>query len=237
MYSVNMKLWDCNCGTGKNCGSCPYGTYHYCTNCKKSKPGHLLENCPEKKRKVHFSNTSLYIVLSKNKEHYPSTISKKSLYLGLEPKNKNGFVFIFNKSSDNNWYILLQKRSPNVFMPNHIGVPGGRKKENETDLDVVIRETYQDVGYLLDISQLLKFTENDNCSWYMTTEYIHKYKLVGKQTIEELGDAPQFKTPPKLCDAPYGHFWIKLSESAEYLQSQERMIGLEQKIYQACKYI
>lgn len=236
MYSINMKLWDCHCGTGKNCGSCPYGTYHYCINCFKIKPEHTLDKCPEKLKKVHFS-TPLYINNLKYKEHMPSIISKKATHLGLEPKHKNGFVLIFNKGLDGHWFVLLQKRGPYMFMPNHIGAIGGRKENDETDLDAVIRETNEELGYLLNPSLLLKFNENEKCGWYMTNEFINKNNFDRQKTINELSNAPSFKVPNGLAPPPYGHFWINIIECNDFLKKQERMNGLEHKIFQACKYI
>lgn len=236
MQSINMKLWNCHCGTGKNCGSCLYGTYHYCKVCGKTKPGHRSASCPEKLNKVHFS-TPLYITNLKYKEPMPSIITKKATYLGLEPKHKNGFVLIFNKGLDGHWFVLLQKRGPYMFMPNHIGAIGGCKEKSETDLEAVIRETNEELGYLLNPSLLLKFNESDKCGWYMTNEFINKNILHRQKSIYELGNAPSFKIPNGLAPPPYGHFWINIIDCSDFLKKQERMTGLEKYIYEASKYI
>lgn len=238
MYSINMKLWDCYCGTGKNCGSCSYGTYHYCTKCNKTKPGHKEESCHLNKT-VHFSSGPIYIPANEvyNFINGSKVIPEKK-HTGLKPANKNGFVIIFNKSSNNNLYVLLQKRSSNNFVcPNGIGIPGGRKERDETDFEAAIRETYEETGYLLDINQLVKFRESKNCGWFMTTEYIYNHKLTKNQNFVELGSAPYIESPPGLAIPPYGHFWINIKDVGNYLSTQTKLIGLIKRIYEAVKYI
>lgn len=235
MYSINMKLWDCHCGTGKNCGSCPYGTFHYCTKCYKIKSGHKEESCPFNKN-VNFSVGPIYIP---SNDVY-KLINKSSVIkprVGLDVANKNGLVIIFNKSMDNKLFVLLQMRGPNkAVCPNAFGVPGGKRENNETDLDAVIRETYEEVGYSLDPNKLIKFKESNKCGWFVTCEYIYEYKLTRKPAFNELGLAPFIEMPYGLANPPYGHFWINIKDIRNYFYKKEIMFGLEKNIYEASKY-
>ena len=221
-----MKLCDCQCGTGKNCELCSYKNYHYCIEYYKTKPDYFSVG------PIYIPSKDIYSFIN------GSGIIPEKKYAGLEPANKNGFVIIFNKSSNNNLYVLLQKRSSSSFVcPNGIGVPGGMKEINETDFDTAIRETYEETGYLLDINQLVKFRESKKCGWFMTTEYIYNHKLTKNQTFEELGNAPYIESPPGLAIPPYGHFWINIRDVKNYLTTQEKLFGLSKIINEAVKYI
>lgn len=215
-----MKLWNCQCGTGKNCGKCPYGTYHYCYICNKIKPNHIANECPESKKKVRFSSKYDYIDSD------------------MEPAFKNGFVLIYNKSSNGNWYVLLQKRnSKQIVAPNGIGVPGGRKEANENDLDAVIRETNEELGYNLEPTLLIKFREGKKCGWYFTKEQLIQSKFNVQKTCFELGQAPDLPIPEGLAVPPFGHFWLNIKDVSKYLNDKPKLIGLDHVILNANKYI
>ena len=111
-------------------------------------------------------------------------------------------ICIFNK----NGQVLLLKRAKNdEWMPNHWSIPGGRRKEGETLLQNIIRETLEETNLTIFppfIRFLPEISEKLNHVFFTTSRFTGSVKLdhenseyiwISPENIPERSSVPNLK--------------------------------------------
>ena len=137
--------------------------------------------------------------------------------------NKNSsHICIFNSNQE---VLLLKRSKEDEWEPNRWSIPGGRRKENETLLQNIVRETKEETGldifpdkirYLPEISQKL------NHIFFATSKYSGNIKLDHEnsefgwfkyENIDEKQSVPNLKEEIRAGISkmfPKYRIWIKI---------------------------
>ena len=102
---------------------------------------------------------------------------KLSKKLEKLPRKVNAQVVVLRQDLGGNYWVLLQKRSENMFMPGYLGTIGGKRDDSDiSSIDTALREVEEESGLLcnndwwkenINLFGPKKFSEGKNVDWFI----------------------------------------------------------------------
>lgn len=111
--------------------------------------------------------------------------------------------------------VILRDDKVDIPFPGHWDLPGGGREGDETPMDCVLRETYEEVGLVLSKQDLVwarEYSRTDGQMWFFVTH--QSASLADNIRFGSEGQCWKLMSPAEYCGHPLAvpHFTLQLSD-------------------------